>query len=301
MKALVVLNIVKGWLQAVSLDGARVWTLVDTLDQSPDGVVVDQRRGHIYWTNMGAPDPGSDDDHTFYTRNGSIERVDLDGANRRTIVPAGAFTTGKQLTADFAAGKLYWCDREGMRVLRCDLDGSHLEEVVVAARGEDAARDPRNHCVGVALDPSRRMVYWSQKGAPKSGQGRIFRAPIDIPPGRDATSRDDVELLWDHLPEPIDLHFDPAGFLAWTDRGAEPDGNTLNRATVDPEPAAPQILSRGYAEAIGLAVDDGTYYVSDLGGAIRRVDPVAGTDTELVRLDPALTGLALAELPGKGH
>src|SRR3984957_10628606 len=61
----------------VILSGARV----------PDGVVVDVEAGHIYWTNMGNP-----------TKNdGSIERVDLDGQNRKTIVPEGGTFTPKQL------------------------------------------------------------------------------------------------------------------------------------------------------------------------------------------------------------
>lgn len=45
----------------------------------PDGIAVDTDAGHIYWTNMGVP---NHDD-------GSIERVDLDGKNRTTIVPEG--------------------------------------------------------------------------------------------------------------------------------------------------------------------------------------------------------------------
>ncbi len=47
------LNAGKHELQAVSLDGTRVRTLVAGLDELPDGIVVDQRRGHVYWTNMG--------------------------------------------------------------------------------------------------------------------------------------------------------------------------------------------------------------------------------------------------------
>ena len=38
--------------------------------------------GHIYWTNMG-PVPNLND--------GSIERADLDGKNRRVIVPQGSY------------------------------------------------------------------------------------------------------------------------------------------------------------------------------------------------------------------
>ena len=152
MTELLVLNAGKHELQAVSLDGTRVRTLVAGLDELPDGIVVDQRRGHVYWTNMGPPDPGSE--HTgdaAFTRNGSLERADLDGANRVTIVPRGAFTAGKQLTADFDEGVLYWCDREGMQVLRCNLDGSDLRALVVSAVG---ARRRTMHATTLSASPS---------------------------------------------------------------------------------------------------------------------------------------------------
>src|SRR6185312_14014269 len=80
----------------------------------PDGVVVDIDAGHVYWTNMGVPS----------VNDGSIERVDFDGSNRVTIVPSGVAFTPKQLHLETMSRKLYWGDREGMRVMRCDLDGS---------------------------------------------------------------------------------------------------------------------------------------------------------------------------------
>ncbi len=83
----------------------------------------------------------------------------------------------------------------------------------------------------------------------------------------------------------------------WTDRGAEPAGNTLNRAMVQPTVGTPQILSSGYREAIGLAaVSASEFYVSDLGGSVRHVNLDNGDDTELVHLGAGLTGIALAEL-----
>src|ERR1700677_2970873 len=45
----------------------------------PDGIAVDVAAGHIYWTNMGNPT----------ANDGSVERADLDGRNRKTIVPLG--------------------------------------------------------------------------------------------------------------------------------------------------------------------------------------------------------------------
>ena len=298
MSELLVLNDGKQEMQAVSLDGTRVRTLITGIDERADGIVVDQSRGHVYWTNMGAPDPGSGPrSEEAYARNGSLERADLDGSNRVTIVPRGAFTTGKQLAADFEAGVLYWCDREGMQVLSCNLDGSELRPLVVPAVGDEAAQAASNHCVGVAVDLDRRLLYWTQKGAPKAGEGRVFRASLDLRPGTSAQHRDDVELLWKDLPEPIDLHLFGGATLVWTDRGAEPEGNTLNRAMVQPGIGKSEILSRGYHEAIGVAaVSESEFYVGDLGGSIRYVNLDAGVDTELVHLGMGLTGIALAEL-----
>jgi hypothetical protein len=297
MTELLVLNDGKQEMQAVSLDGTRVRTLITGLDERADGIVVDQARGHVYWTNMGAPDPGGDSrSEVAYARNGSLERADLDGSNRVTIVPRGAFTTGKQLAADFEAGVLYWCDREGMQVLSCNLDGSDLHALVVPAVGDEAAQTIANHCVGIAVDLDRRLLYWTQKGAPKAGEGRIFRAPLDLPAGASPQYRDDVELLWKDLPEPIDLHLFGGTTLVWTDRGAEPDGNTLNSAMVQPSVGTPEILSRGYHEAIGVAaLSEFEFYVGDLGGSIRYVNLHTGIDTELVHLGFGLTGLAIAD------
>src|SRR5260221_13815935 len=53
----------------------------------PDGVVVDVEAGHIYWTNMGGSSKN----------DGSIERADLDGKNRVTIISEGKTFTPKQL------------------------------------------------------------------------------------------------------------------------------------------------------------------------------------------------------------
>ncbi|MCP1909526.1 hypothetical protein J2R96_002006 [Bradyrhizobium elkanii] len=76
-------------------------------------------------------------------------------------------------------------------------------------------------CVGIALDPATRKIYWTQKGPPKGGLGRIFRASLDVPEGDSAATRYDIELLFDKLPEPIDLAFDSENrVMYWTDRGA---------------------------------------------------------------------------------
>ncbi|WP_433561636.1 hypothetical protein ACQP1O_29145 [Nocardia sp. CA-151230] len=299
MKHLLALDLKARAMHAISLDGGEVRILITGLDAYPDGVAVDQARGHVYWTSMGAPDmrPTPGTEPVFFHRTGMLERADLDGGNRTVIVPPGAFTTGKQLTADFDIGRLYWCDREGMQVLTCDLAGGELHPLVVTGKGPEDAVQSRNWPVGICLDLDRRLLYWTQKGAPKAGEGRIFRAPLELPAGTSPAARTDIEVLWHDLPEPIDLELSGDGNLLWTDRGAEPAGNTLNRASVDPVPGPVTILSSGYREAIGVvAISESRFYVSDLGGAIRLVDLDDGIDTEIARPGGALTGLALADL-----
>ena len=85
----------------------------------PDGIVVDVEAGHIYWTNMGVPN----------LDDGSIERADLDGSNRKVIVPSGRQATPEQLYWRRKRQALWW-DREGMRVMRANLDGTNVETLV---------------------------------------------------------------------------------------------------------------------------------------------------------------------------
>src|SRR6266403_401311 len=145
----------------VIISGARI----------PDGIVVDVDAGHIYWTNMGVPN----------RNDGSIERADLDGRNRVTIVNEGATFTPKQLHLEKKSDKLYWCDREGMRVMRANLDGSEIETLVDTSKGDARpGTDQTKWCVGITVDPDRGQIYWGQKGSDDAGEGRIFRTKIDI-------------------------------------------------------------------------------------------------------------------------
>ncbi|MEL4155381.1 hypothetical protein [Corynebacterium bovis] len=307
------LLIADGKVVTVDTDDGTVHPVADSPNDAPDGVtVIDDT---VYWTTMGTPSPAADGDTTgepdFTARNGGLHAVAVTGGTPRDIVPAGGITTGKQLTTD-GRGRLYWGDREGFRVSTCRLDGSDLRDLVV---NEDHG-DWTDQCVGVALDLDAGYLYWTQKGPAKGGRGRILRAPLDLPDGATADARPDIEVLWEGLPEPIDLEI-ADGYLYWTDRGAEPDGNTLNRA---PLPAGgvgagdgagaggagaagagagvaePEILARGFHETIGLAVDRvaRVAYVADLGGEIRRV-PLDGSDQGVViaALGSPVTGLAL--------
>jgi hypothetical protein len=64
---------------------------------------------------------------------GCIHLMNADGSDRTTIVSGCHLPDG--IVVDVEGGKLYWCDREGMRVMRCNLDGTYLETLVEAGRG----------------------------------------------------------------------------------------------------------------------------------------------------------------------
>jgi len=266
---IVALGIRSGSIYRVDVPDGRVTVLHERAGAFPDGVVV--LDGAVYWTTMGIPAriPGRTGEQSldYSRRDGGLHVVGLDGGGARDVVPAGSITTGKQLVSD-GASTLYWGDREGCRVSRVRVDGTGLTDLVVNGRDSTG----RQECVGVAVDPAAGWLYWTQKGPAKGGQGRIFRAGLEIPDGATASDRQDVEVLWEDLPEPIDLEIS-GGWLYWTDRGAAPSGNTLDRAPIPPpgdQGTAPRILADGFQEAIGLAVDDeaGVVYVSDLGGRI---------------------------------
>src|SRR6266403_6046748 len=207
-----------GQIHSANADGSDRKVIVSEA-RVPDGVVVDVEAGHIYWTNMGVPSKN----------DGSIERVDLDGQNRVTIISEGKTFTPKQLHLDKTSRRLYWCDREGMRVMRANLDGSQIETLVDTSKGDPRpGPDETKWCVGITVDPRRRQIYWTQKGPDNAELGRIFRTNIEIPKGENAANRTDIELLFDSLPEPIDLELDLKNHLMyWTDRGDPPRGNTV--------------------------------------------------------------------------
>jgi len=274
-------------IHSMNPDGSDRKTIVSNC-RLPDGIAVDVTAGHIYWTNMGVPN----------LEDGSIERADLDGKNRRVIVPQGGTYTPKQLHLDKPNGKLYWCDREGMRVMRANLDGSQVETLVETGRGDKDRRDQTRWCVGITIDPKLRKFYWTQKGPDDAGLGRIFRANIDIPKGENAVNRSDIEVLFDHLPEPIDLELDLANrVLYWTDRGDPPRGNTVNRVPIDTK-AAPEILVKHLMEGIGIALDvpGNRMFVTDFAGSVYSADLDGKNERNFLYAQGNLTGIAYAEI-----
>jgi hypothetical protein len=290
---LFILDLSGGRMLTANPDGSDRKVILNDLAHLPDGIVVDVERGHIYWTNMGIP----------HLNDGCIERANLDGSNRETIVPAGGTFTPKQLHLDKENGKLYWSDREGMRVMRANLDGSRVETLVDTSKGDARpGHDARKWCVGITIDPKRRQIYWTQKGPDNAGEGKICRAGFEIAQGENATNRSDIEIFFDRLPEPIDLELDLENrVLYWTDRGDPPRGNTVNRASIDVKPAALEIVFDHLMEGIGVALDvpRNRMFMTDLAGSVYSANLDGSGKKILLAVQGNLTGIAYAEIPSK--
>jgi DNA-binding beta-propeller fold protein YncE len=259
----------------------------------PDGITVDVAAGHIYWTNMGS----------LKANDGTIERADLDGRNRTTIVSPGGTFTPKQIQFEKTSQKLYWCDREGMRVMRTSLDGSDIETLVDTSQGDPRpGPDASRWCVGVAVDVDDGKFYWTQKGPDNAGKGRICRAGLDVPTGQTASNRADIKVLYDELPEPIDLDLDLNNrVMYWTDRGDPPLGNTVNRAPMDWDTnvrPAPELVLTHLMEGIGIALDlkGDRMFVTDFGGNVLSAKLDGSDEKALLVAQGNLTGIAYTEI-----
>jgi DNA-binding beta-propeller fold protein YncE len=287
---------IRGRVYSANPDGSGVKVLLESLKGSPDGIAVDEEAGLLYWSNMGR---ASADD-------GSIERADLNGNQYKVVVPPGGMHTAKQLKLDKKNGKLYWSDREGMRVMRSNIDGSKIETLVEVARGDAARADASNWCVGLAVDVEGGKVYWTQKGPDNGYVGSIRRANLEIPKGQTAANRRDIEVLFDGLPEPIDLDLDlDRKMIYWTDRGDAPKGNNVSRAPMKMPKGVTaktrtdqQVLVKDLQEGIGVALDvkNNRMFVTDLRGNLYSA-ALDGSNRKVLGTGlGSLTGIAYADV-----
>lgn len=290
---------ISGRILMGSADGRPLKEIV-TRQRTPDGLDVSRSAGKLFWTSMGIPS----------SNDGAVLSADLDGKNVTTIVPSGLVHTPKQLTVDDKSSKIYFSDREGMRVLRCNFDGSNLEVLIQSGdwRDKEQQADVSRWCVGVTVSPATGKFYWTQKGPAKGNQGRIFRANIDFLPGESAENRTDIDVLFQNLPEPIDLEIDETeNRLWWTDRGEIPIGNSINCSKLDgikpiqgPGQSLPRkdytIIAGNLHEAIGIKLDleNRHVYATDLGGAVYRFDMDGTNKKKFYEEEGVYAGITLA-------
>src|SRR5262249_20879187 len=152
------------------------------------------------------------------------------------------------------------------------------------------------------VDYDGGKFYWTQKGADNANQGRIFRANLEIPKGESPANRTDIEVLFDHLPEPIDLDLDLSQrMIYWTDRGNPPRGNTVSRAPLDAKGKVSneqEIVVSDLMEGIGLSLDlkRGRMFFADLAGSVCSARLDGSEKKALLMAQGNLTGVAYADL-----
>lgn len=209
-----------------NLDGSNFEVLVKDLE-APDGLVVSLPQQTVVWTNM-ARGP-----------NGSLQRTDLHGkalqGDGKYLVDPGSFETGKEIELDTRDNKLYWADRDGMKVMRANRDGSNVEAFVhhfidrdeIDSDGKTIALE---NPVGIALDLENRHLYFTDRF-----MARVMRVSLDVAPvfvGQKSV-RTDVETLFQgdrETSRPIDIDLDlEKGLMYWTDRGE----HTISVAKLD--------------------------------------------------------------------
>ena len=137
--------------------------------------------------------------------------------------------------------------------------------------------------------------------AKRPGHWRASAASaIEIPKGETAANRSDIEVFFDQLPEPIDLELDLKNrVLYWTDRGDPPRGNTVNRASIDARPQAPEIVLTHLMEGIGIALDvaGDRMFVSDFGaGSLYSARLDGSGERNFLFAQGNVTGIAYAEI-----
>jgi sugar lactone lactonase YvrE len=278
------LDILGNTVYRANADGSEQTALVKGNGISaPDGVVVDLDGGQLYWSNMGNALGGGN--------LGTVQRAALDGSAVATIIPAGVGNTFKQMTMDRVHHKLYWCDREGAKVWRSDLDGGNHE---VLANGHDF-----NQLVGIALDVERGQFYFSDRNAQK-----ILRASMDMPAGQTAANRSDIETLFSFsgasMPIDLDLDLDQR-MIYWTDRGL----GTVSRAKLD-MPAGQsattrsdvEVLIKGAGEPIGISLDrkNAALFYGTVSGQLERAN-MDGSEPKQIAHVSSVTGVTVVYVP----
>lgn len=203
---------------------------------------------------------------------GKIERSNLDGSFRETVL-AGLQSSGAiWFTIDPDSGYLYMAESSARRISRAMTNGTGLEVLVSSGLQYPA---------GIVLDATRSKMYWVDRIA-----GKIQRANLD------GTAVEDI--LTD-LVGPKELAIDALGAkLYWLEQSSAP---ALRRCNLDGTET--QILTTvGLAHPSGLALDfvEAEIYWLDFDlGTVHRAD-FDGLNAELFldRLQSP-SGLALDE------
>ena len=228
-------------IQRANLDGSRVEELVTTGLAFPCGLALDVAGGKMYWADAGTQ---------------KIQRANLDGSRVEDLVTSETFEP-IDVALDVVGGKMYWTATDYAwtasdyaltwgAILRANLDGSQIEEVLTTAGIPE----------GIALDLVAGKMYWTD-----TARSNLGRANLD-------GSQAETIVGWGSdigpLNIPLGLALDRAGGkIYWQDPGTL----RMQRANLDGSQAEDLHVSGLGYPGIGLALDpaEGKIYWTDGG------------------------------------
>ncbi|MCB0251687.1 MAG: DUF11 domain-containing protein, partial [Anaerolineae bacterium] len=245
----------------------------------------------IYWSNS----------------RDSIQAIDTDGTNRRTIY-YNRDSLPRAVQVDPIAHKIYWVEWRNKRIMRANLDGSGAGPVVTYWAELEA----------LALDPLRGVMYWSAGTTPTriirsdlNGGNQVVVAQLgDYNPTSLAVDGEYGALYWTTFNTIVrfspadgqqtiatfspaisparDLFVDgPSGKIYWS------RNNSISRADLNGQNV--EVVATGSQEALGVAVDTAgnqAYWIgAGSGSGVLRADlPPGPANVQLLALDNASYG-----------
>lgn len=210
----------------------------------------------------------------------NINACSLSGGSRRVVVPNDGLPAPEQIAIDQVASQMYWTQKDATQIRRSNLDGTSIE-VVFDADVPSSLPGPKGWPNGFALDPSRRHIYWSRPQPDNEQKFRILRTSMDLPSGCTTGQRQDIEVVFDDLPEIGNIDFVPVfDELYWSTQGrsAMHAGSEIHRGIVNPcgcyGNENRKVVLRDLDEMRLLKVDPkaGHVYTTCLRGILARFD-----------------------------
>lgn len=163
-------------IERSNLDGTVVESLVFNLD-NPQWVAVDPVNGKIYWTDS------NNISSNPFVRIARIQRANLDGSEPEMLINTGLVTEPNDsffqgIAVDPSLGKIFWADSTQGKILKADLDGANIEEIL------SGLPNP----IGVALDatPIAPVLLCSGFESPmanypvKAKKNRVFPLKMEM-------------------------------------------------------------------------------------------------------------------------
>uniref|UniRef100_A0A9J8ABN9 Low density lipoprotein receptor-related protein 2a n=1 Tax=Cyprinus carpio carpio TaxID=630221 RepID=A0A9J8ABN9_CYPCA len=200
---------------------------------------------------------------------GEIHRVKSDGTNRTEFAPAAIQGSPVGLALDWMSQNLYYSNpaSQSIEVLRLKGESQYRKTLITNSGSPTGAGAP----VGIAVDPARGKMYWTDQGTESGMPAKVASADMD---------GSNVAILFTHNLEHVEfITIDiRENKLYWVVTGTgviergDPDGS--NRIT----------MLSGLSHPWGVAVYDSYLYFTDRDfEVIERVDKATGLNRVVMR------------------